>query len=43
MRESPDQTQPPIDVIEPDPATNPRPEEQAADEIRSDEPATQQP
>jgi hypothetical protein len=43
MSETPEQTQPPIDVIEPDPSANPRPEEQAADGIRADEPATPQP
>jgi hypothetical protein len=43
MSESPDQSQPPIDVIEPDPSANPRAEEEAADEIRADEPATPQP
>jgi hypothetical protein len=37
------QHQPPIDVIEPDPETPPRPEEQTADEIRQEDPATPQP
>jgi hypothetical protein len=37
------QEQPPIDVIEPDPTQNPRPEEQVADEVRSEDPATPQP
>lgn len=37
------QDQPPIDVLEPDPGANPRPEEQAADEARDDDPATPQP
>ena len=37
------QEQPPIDVIEPDPTVPPRPEEQAADEIRAEDPATPQP
>jgi hypothetical protein len=37
------QKQPPIDVIEPDPTVAPRPEEQAADEVRAEEPATPQP
>ncbi len=43
MSETPEQTQPPIDVIEPDPSTVPRAEEEAADEMRGDEPATPQP
>lgn len=38
-----EQRQPPIDVIEPDPETPPRPEEQTADEIRHEDPATPQP
>jgi hypothetical protein len=38
----PDQEQPPIDVIEPDPTVPPRPEEEAADEIRAEDPATPQ-
>lgn len=37
------QDQPPIDVIEPDPGTNPRAEEQVADEVRGEDPATPQP
>jgi hypothetical protein len=37
------QEQPPIDVIEPDPSTPPRPEEEIADEVRQDDPATPQP
>lgn len=37
------QAQPPIDVIEPDPTLNPRPEEQVADEVRAEEPATPKP
>ena len=41
--QQPPQHQPPIDVIEPDPETPPRPEEQTADAIRQDEPATPQP
>jgi hypothetical protein len=37
------QEQPPIDVIEPDPSSNPRAEEQVADEVRAEDPATPQP
>jgi hypothetical protein len=37
------QEQPPIDVIEPNPTVPPRPEEQAADEIRAEDSATPQP
>jgi len=37
------QEQPPIDVIEPDPNTPPRPEEEVADTVRQDDPAIPQP
>ncbi len=37
------QDQPPLDVIEPDPTRNPRPEEEVADEVRAEDPATPQP
>jgi hypothetical protein len=37
------QEQPPIDVLEPDPEAPPRPEEQTADEVRTEAPAEPQP